>query len=133
MFWDYLTHVQTVRPVEKAWLRWLFSGFGILCGALFLILLAIQAVQLLEETDRNFFWITTTGIRAFAVILLALWIGVWKPWRTTNTVEQRQGRVLNIISIVGMILAAVLVWIDADVYRFPVAGLEYANLFIISS
>lgn len=133
VFWARLTNVQTTQPISKNWRVWLFSSLGLVCGVLFLILLPLYALQLVQETDRNELWIATTVTRAISIILLALWIGVWQPWRLTNMSEQRQGRVLSIVCLIIMAVGASLIWLDADIYRFPVAGLEYINLVVINS
>ena len=132
-FWAYLTNVQTTQPTAKNWRVWLFSGIGLLCGSLFLTLFPLYYIQVLEESERNYVWLTIAFLQAVAIILVSLFIGIWQPSSLATRIEQRRGRILNTIVCIIIVSIGSGLWLQLDIYRIPLVALNYVNQIVFMS
>lgn len=94
-------------------------------GVMYLFYLGIRA-----SSQPPTFEEATFVVRAVLVVALAVWLTIADRFRTATDMEQRQGRIVEIIATTLVVLLSLVIWLEPLLYREPARILAWLGLAI---
>jgi len=123
---DRLINVLTTPPAgRRLWLERAGCAAVAAIGLLFLIILPFRAPELRAAGIGSLAWEVANVSRALLMLGIALWGAALQPWRSSGLVEQRQGRVLAIVTLLLVGQLAITFSLDQVAQRYLLVTLSY--------